>query len=158
MPNIYQPSFEDDERPPGFRARRARLGAEVGSELIGASLWQLPPVEAAYPYHYHFGDEELLIVIHGRPTVRTPAGIRELDEGEVVHCPLGEDGAHQILNRTDDTVTFLSVSSHGRPDIVVYPDSGKLGVGQRLPRGGGLRAFFRRELAVDYWDREAPPD
>jgi len=158
MPNIYQPSFEEDERPPGFRARRARIGTEVGSELIGASLWQLPPGEAAYPYHYHFGDEELIIVIRGRPTVRTPDGNRELDEGEVLYCPLGEDGAHQILNRTDDTVTFLSVSSHGRPDIVVYPDSGKLGVGQRLPRGGGLRAFFRRELAVDYWDREVPPD
>ena len=26
--------------------------------------------------------------------------------------------------------------------------------GERLPRGGGLREFFRREGAVDYWDRE----
>ena len=158
MANIYQPSFEDDEWPPGFRSRRARIGTEVGSELIGASLWQLPPGESAYPYHYHFGDEELVIVIRGRPTVRIPDGTRELDEGEVLHCPLGEDGAHQILNRTDDTVTFLSVSSNGHTDVVVYPDSGKLGVAGRLRRGGGLRAYLRRELAVDYWDREAPPD
>jgi hypothetical protein len=33
----------------------------------------------------------------------------------------------------------------------------EVGVGERLARGGGLRAFLRRELAVDYWDRESPP-
>jgi uncharacterized cupin superfamily protein len=157
VPNIYKPAFEEGERPSGFRARRARVGYEVGSELVGCSLWEVPAGEAAYPYHYHFGDEEVVIVIRGRPTLRTADGIRELDEGEVLRFPLGEDGGHQILNRTEDTVTFLAVSSHGRPDIVVYPDSNKLGVGERLPRGGGLRAFFHRELAVDYWDREQPP-
>jgi hypothetical protein len=53
-----------------------------------------------------------------------------------------------------NSVTFLAISSHGRPDIVEYPDSGKVGVGERLPRGGGLREFFRRAEAVDYWDGE----
>ncbi|HEV3227845.1 MAG TPA: cupin domain-containing protein [Solirubrobacteraceae bacterium] len=157
MPNMYQPEFEGGERPPGFRARRARLGYDVGSERIGCSLWEIPPGEAAYPYHYHFEDEELVIVVRGRPTLRTPDGVRELDEGDVVRFALGEAGAHQIVNRTEDPVTFLALSSHGRTDVVVYPDSNKLGVGERLPRGGGLRAFFRRELAVDYWDREQPP-
>jgi uncharacterized cupin superfamily protein len=75
-----------------------------------------------------------------------------------VRFPVGEDGAHQILNRSHDTVTFLAVSSHGRPDVVIYPDSNKLGVGERLPRGGGLRAFLHREDAVDYWEREQSPD
>jgi uncharacterized cupin superfamily protein len=157
MPNIFTPAFEEGERPPGFRSRRARIGYELGSELIGCSLWEVPPGEAAYPYHYHYGDEELLIVIGGRPTLRTPEGMRQLEQGEVLRFPLGEEGAHQILNRTEETVTFLAVSSHGRPDIVVYPDSNKLGVGERLPHGGGLRAFFHRELAVDYWDGERPP-
>jgi hypothetical protein len=55
-------------------------------------------------------------------------------------------------------VTFLAVSSQGRPDVVIYPDSNKLGVSERLPRGDGLRALFRREDAVDYWEREQPPD
>lgn len=50
------------------------------------------------------------------------------------------------------------MSSHGRPDVVVYPDAGKVGVGERLPRGGGLRALFRRGDEVDYWDGEQPPD
>lgn len=158
MANIYRPVFESGERPDGFGARRARIGYELGSELIGCSLWELPPGEAAYPYHFHYGDEEIVIVVRGRPTLRTVSGTRELKEGEAVHFPLGDEGAHQILNHSDETVHFLAMSSHGRPDVVVYPDSNKLGVGERLPRGGGLRAFFDRDDEVDYWHGEHRSD
>jgi uncharacterized cupin superfamily protein len=153
MPNIYRPEFEEGERPEGFRSRRTRIGYELASELVGCSLWEVPPGEAAYPYHFHYADEEIVIVVRGQPTLRTPEGERELVEGEAVRFPLGEAGAHQISNRSEEPVTFLAVSSHGRPDVVVYPDSNKIGV-----RGGGLRAFFRREDAVDYFDRESPEE
>jgi len=158
MANIRRPVFEDGERPQGFRSRRARIGYELGTELIGASLWELPAGEAAYPYHFHYSDEELVVVLSGRPSLRTPDGVRELEEGEVLSFPVGEQGAHQILNRSEEPATFLAISSSGRPDVVVYPDSGKVGVGERLPKGGGLRGFFRRDDAVDYWTDESPPD
>jgi uncharacterized cupin superfamily protein len=153
MPNVYRPAFEE-ERPDGFRSRRARIGYELGTELIGCSLWELPAGEAAYPYHFHYADEELVIVLSGRPSLRTPEGTRELEEGEAFRFPLGEEGAHQILNRSEETVVFLAVSSNGRPDVIVYPDSDKIGVGERLPQGGGLRAFFKRSDRVGYFDGE----
>jgi uncharacterized cupin superfamily protein len=156
MPNVFRPEFEDGERPEGFRSRRARIGYELGTELIGASLWEVPPGEAAYPYHFHYSDEELVIVLSGQPSLRTPEGLRELEAGEAIRFELGEEGAHQILNRGDQTATFLAISSNGRPDVVVYPDSDKIGLGERLPRGGGLRAFFRRADGVDYFDGEGP--
>jgi uncharacterized cupin superfamily protein len=155
--NINDANFEDRGGPPGFRARRARIGYELGSELVGASLWLLPPGEAAYPYHFHYSDEEIVIVLCGRPSLRTPDGVRELEEGEAVRFELGEEGAHQIFNPTDGEVRFLAVSSHGRPDVVVYPDSGKLSASERRADGSGLREFFRSEDAVDYWDGEEPP-
>jgi uncharacterized cupin superfamily protein len=158
MPNICEPNFEAGERPEGFRSRRARIGYELGTELIGCSLWELPPGEAAYPYHFHYSDEELVIVLSGRPTLRTPEGNRELAEGEALRFGLGEEGAHQIFNATDEVATFLAVSSNGRPDVIVYPDADKIGVGERLPKGGGLRAFFKREDAVSYFDGERPPE
>jgi uncharacterized cupin superfamily protein len=156
-PNVFDPQFEPGERPEGFRSRRARIGYELGSELIGLSVFELPPGEAAYPYHFHYADEEVVIVLEGRPTLRAPAGLRKLEPGEAVHFPLGEDGAHQLRNDTAERVRFLALSSNGRPDVIVYPDSNKVGVGQRLPRGGGLRAFFPADAGVDYWHGEQPP-
>src|SRR6266480_5585284 len=144
MANVNEPDFTPREAPAGFRARRARIGRELGSELIGCSVWEVPAGEAAYPYHFHYSDEELVIVLAGRPTLRTPDGTRELDEGEVVRFPLGPDGAHQILNRTSEAVAIVAISSSGRPDVVVYPDSDKIGAGERLPRSDGAWAFFRR--------------
>lgn len=157
MTNLDDLEFEERGGPPGFHARRARLGYELGSELVGASVWELPPGEAAYPYHFHYSDEEIVIVLEGRPSLRSPEGVRELRQGDAVHFPLGEQGAHQIFNPTEEEARFLAVSSHGRPDIVVYPDSGKVSASERRPDGSGLHAFFRDEDAVDYWDGEAPP-
>jgi len=48
--NIYTPDFDELREQPGFRSRRARIGRQTGSELIGLSLWELPPGEAAYPW------------------------------------------------------------------------------------------------------------
>jgi uncharacterized cupin superfamily protein len=121
------------------------------------SLWEVPPGETAYPYHHHLTEEELLLVLDGQPSLRTPEGWRELSEGEIVAFPRGEQGAHQLVNRTQDTVRFLAISTSGEPDIVIYPDSGKLGAFERLPQGGGLRAMYRMADTVDYHDGEQPP-
>jgi hypothetical protein len=44
------------------------------------------------------------------------------------------------------------------PDIVIYPDSDKLGANERLPEGGGLSELYRRSDSVGYWDGESPPE
>lgn len=157
MANLNDPDFHELREHPGFRARRARIGYQLGTERLGVSLWEVEPGEAAYPYHLHLAEEELLVVLSGRPSLRSPDGWRELDEGEVVSFPRGEAGAHQIVNHSTETARFLAVSTHGEPDVVLYPDSRKLGAAERLPRGGGLRAFFRLADAVDYHDGEHPP-
>jgi uncharacterized cupin superfamily protein len=155
-PSIREPDFDEPRDHPGFRALRARLGRQAGSEKLGLSLWELPPGEAAYPYHWHHREEELVVVLAGRPSLRTPEGWRELEEGEVVSFPVGEGGAHQIANRSEEPARFLSISTQD-PDIVLYPDSGKVGVFARRPQGGGLRALFRMDDAVDYYEGETPP-
>jgi len=157
VPNIEDPDFELRDGPPGFRAKRARIGYELGSETVGVSLWELPPGEAAYPYHFHYADEEVVIVLRGRPTLRSPEGERVLEQGEAVRFPLGPEGAHQLHNPTAEAVRFLAVSSHGRPDIVVYPDSNKISAAERDPRAEGIKVYFDRADEVDYWQGEEPP-
>lgn len=157
MASIEEPLFDEPRERPGFIARRARLGRQAGSERLGLSAWELGPDQAAYPYHYHLTEEELLIVLSGRPSLRTPDGWRELEQGEVVSFRRGETGAHQLHNRTGEVVRFLAISTNGEPDIVIYPDSNKLGANERRPDGGGLKVMFRLGDEVDYNDGEHPP-
>lgn len=158
MPNIEDANYEVRSGPPGFNSKRARIGYELGAEKVGVSLWEVPPGVAAYPYHFHYSDEEVVIVLAGRPTLRTPEGERLLEQGEAVRFPLGEEGAHQIWNGGEETVRFLAVSDNGHRDIAVYPDSDKVGAAERNRDGSGVRYFFPRESAVDYWQGETAPE
>jgi uncharacterized cupin superfamily protein len=158
-PNIFEPSFDDSSEHTGFKGRRARLGRQAGAERLGASLYELPPGQARWPYHAHLANEELLIVIRGRPHLRGPDGWRQLAEGEVVSFPVGERGAHQVQNRTDEPVRILMVSEMNAPEIALYPDSDKVGALGRAPgsRAKGLQLYLRRDAGVDYWEGEEPP-
>jgi uncharacterized cupin superfamily protein len=157
MPNIEHPEFDELREHPGFRARRARIGYQMRSERIGLSLWEVEAGQAAYPYHFHLTEEELVIVLDGDLTLRSPDGLRDLKRGEVVRFPRGEAGAHQLLNNGGEIARFLSTSTNGEPDIVLYPDSGKICAAERRPGGEGLKLYFRQDDAVDYWDGETPP-
>jgi uncharacterized cupin superfamily protein len=154
--SISRPDFDEPREHPGFTCRRSRLGRQAGSERTGLSLWEIPPGEAAYPYHWHLVEEELIVVLAGTPSLRSPDGWRELEEGEVVAFQVGEGGAHQIVNRTDAPVRFLSFSNQ-QPDIVVYPDSQKVATFERRADGGGIRKMFRIDDAVDYYEGETAP-
>jgi uncharacterized cupin superfamily protein len=157
--NIYEPAFDHEEDRPGFTYRRARIGWQTQSERLGASLYELPPGQASFPYHWHAANEELLIVLSGRPSLRSPTGWRELAEGDVVAFRAGEEGAHQIVNRGDDATTFFVLSTMTAPEITEYPDTGKVGALERAPgaRGRGGQRFFRPSDGVDYWEGEEPP-
>jgi uncharacterized cupin superfamily protein len=154
--SIRQPEFDELREHPGFNCRRARIGRQLGSRKVGASLWELPAGQAAYPYHWHAAEEELLVVLEGTPSLRTPDGWRELGEGEVLAFLCGEEGAHQIVNRTETPVRFLAVSNQ-QPDIIVRPDSQTIGVSERHPQGGGIHAQFRLADQVDYFEGEESP-
>jgi uncharacterized cupin superfamily protein len=156
IPSIERPDFDEPREHPGFTCRRARLGRQAGSVRTGLSLWEVGPGEAAYPYHWHAAEEEILVVVSGRPSLRSPDGWRELEQGEVACFPVGEEGAHQLVNRSDETVRFLAFSNQCA-DLVVRPDSGTITVAERLPEGGGLRKHFRLSDDVDYYEGEEAP-
>lgn len=159
MPNLFEPEFESSNDRPGFAWRRAKLGEQAASERLGASLYELAPGSAPFPLHYHHSNEELLIVVTGRPSLRTPDGERELETGEVVAFPIGERGAHQVVNRSPEPVRVLIVSEMNAPDVVVRPESGKVSAFTRPPGGSGdwgHNVFWLRD-AAEFWDGEDPP-
>ncbi len=133
MPNLFEPEFDAERDDGRFRWRRARLGRQAGSEELGASLFELPPGAASFPLHAHYANEELLLVLDGEPTLRTLEGERRLERGEVVACPAGRRGAHELRNESETSARVLIVSTMKAPDINEFPDSGKFWVRDYAP-------------------------
>jgi uncharacterized cupin superfamily protein len=151
--NLFDGELPETRARPGFSWRRARVGEEIGGEKLGASLYELQPGERTYPYHYEYGNEEWLLVVGGRPTLRVPDEEHELRPGDVVCFREGPEGAHQVRNGTDEPVRILILSTKRQPDAAVYPDSGKMGVWSGDDDADPGR-IFRIVDEVDYWDGE----
>jgi uncharacterized cupin superfamily protein len=141
--NLFSPELDHGSERDGYRWRAARIGKALGSERIGATLYELAAGERTFPYHFHHGMEEWLLVVAGTPVLRGPDGERELRAGDVVCFVPGPDGGHQV--RGPGTVMVLSANR--APEAITYPDSGKVGV---RPPG----KIFREADAVDYWEGE----
>lgn len=73
--NINQPEFNLTQEQPGYSWRAAELGPAIGAARMGATLYELPPGEASFPYHYEYGCEEWLLLVSGAATLRDPDGI-----------------------------------------------------------------------------------
>jgi uncharacterized cupin superfamily protein len=142
----------DDQDPEGYRAGMARFGPSIGAVKLGASIYELPPGQSICPYHYEYPEEEWLIVLEGRPTLRHPQGEDELEQGDVVCFPEGPEGAHKVTNRTDETAKVLMFSTRTNPAVAVYPDSDKIGI---WTGNDADHVIVRRASKVDYYAGEA---
>jgi uncharacterized cupin superfamily protein len=101
--------------------RHKRLPRAAERPRLGATLGELDPGNFVV-YHFHHAWEELLVVLRGRPTLRTPEGERRLDEGAVVHFTTGPAGAHGLRNDTDEPVRYVMAGIRASPEVVEYPD------------------------------------
>ena len=112
---------------------------------LGATLYELDPGDFVV-YHFHHAWEELLVVLSGRPTLRTPGGERQLENGEVVHFPVGPAGAHGLRNETDAKVRYLVASTQQAPEVCEYPDLRQITVQARAGSMTGDRLWFIHDV------------
>ena len=109
--NLHGDEWDRTEDRPGWRSKDAWVGARIGAELIGGSMYEVEPGDRLWPYHTHHANEEWLLVLRGEPTLRTPDGERELQEGDVV-CFRRGAGAR---TRSRTAPTRRSACSCSRP-------------------------------------------
>ena len=154
--NIASPPFSyDDEDPDGFRAGSFRFGQQLGASRTGTTVYELPPGQAICPYHYEYGEEEWLLVLEGRPTLRRPEGSEQLEPWDVVCFPSGPEGAHGVRNDTDATVRVLMYSTVSHPAATVYPDSDKIAI---WTGNADDNLIAMRSAGVDYYAGEVPTE
>jgi uncharacterized cupin superfamily protein len=149
--NLHSDEWDATRDREGWRAKGVLVGQRIGGELLGATMSEVEPGSRLWPYHTHHLNEEWVVVLRGEPTLRTPEGEHVLKEGDVVCCPRGKDGAHQIINRTDSPIRVLMLSSMVRGEIIEYLDTGKV-LAKDVQDEDIM--FARPGPAVEYWEGE----
>jgi uncharacterized cupin superfamily protein len=144
MSNIWTEEWQEGEDWSGGGGKSKGLVPHEGQRL-GASLYELGPGNFNV-LHFHHGAEELLIVLRGRPTLRTHEGERVLAEGEVVHFPAGPDGTHGVRNDTEEPVRYIVAGIRTTPEAVEYPELQKITAFARTGSQTGERLWLIHDL------------
>jgi uncharacterized cupin superfamily protein len=144
--NIWSDEWpEQPEDWSGGGAKAKRLPRASEQPGLGATVYELEPGNFVV-YHFHHAWEELLVVLRGNPTLRTPSGERRLDEGESVYFQLGADGAHGLKNETDEPVRVLMASTLTSPEVCEYPDLGQVTAQARTESLTGQRLWLIHDV------------
>ena len=139
--------------------KRKLLGQAAGAEKLGCSLFEVAPGKRAWPFHYHFANEEALYILSGSGTLRLGGEEIAVRAGHFVNFRAGADHAHQLINTGAEPLRYICFSTVIGPEVCGYPDSGKLGIiAGRAPAGSGrasaMRKCFRESSEVDYYEGE----
>jgi uncharacterized cupin superfamily protein len=149
--NLYSDEWDvERESARGGFVRMRHVGHGLGTELVGGTLMLVGPGYRG-PYHLHYGNEELAVVLEGTLTVRGPDGTRDLERGDVAFFARGPDGLHALENHSGDPARFLLLSSKVHPDVTERPEEGLVGTFAgdvpTLGRDAPFEAFFPRDAA-----------
>lgn len=152
--NFNDVPLEHQVRAPLYDSLAARLGTDTAAQKLGASIDTVAPGKRSCPYHFHYAQEEMFIVLEGTGTLRVAGEMLPLRAGDVVFIPAGPEYPHQIINTSELPLKYLSVSTRESPEIVEYPDSDKHLAIARKADGSAFEALQRNGQNLDYWDSE----
>ncbi len=157
--NLNDLKYSEFGKGDRFRAERAPVSTQIGAKNLGYAVIRLAPGKRAWPYHAHHVIEEMFYILKGQGTLRHAEEEYPVKEGDFICSPADPEQPHQIINTSDEELSYLALSTQELADVMLYPDSGKYGVW--YGKSGDPRAddsflvFARKETAVDYWDGES---
>jgi uncharacterized cupin superfamily protein len=147
--------FDDVEENGLYTSKRALFSAGIGAKKLGYNLTVLPPGKAQCPFHNHYGEEEMFLILEGEGELRFGDQRYPIRKHDVIACPTGgPETAHQIINTGSAPMRYLALSNLVDVEACEYPDSRKVMIGAGEGGARGLRKMFRAEDDVDYYERE----
>lgn len=152
--NFNDAALEHKVREPLYDSLSAHLAKGTAAQKLGAGIDILPPGKRSCPYHFHYAQEEMFIILEGSGSLRVAGEILPVDAGDMVFIPPGPEYPHQLINTSDQALKYLSISTMDSPEVVEYPDSGKYLA--KVDREGNreFQAIRHLEDSVDYWTDE----
>jgi uncharacterized cupin superfamily protein len=103
------------------RSKRA-LGDAFGLSRYGVNLVELSPGTWSSQRHWHTHEDEFVFVVSGELTLITDAGEQVLSPGMVAGFPAGESNGHHLVNKSDETASYLEIGDRNPLDEAFYPD------------------------------------
>ena len=142
-----------------FECEIVPIGRHVGARKLGFNITTIPPGKKAFPYHAHRANEEMFFVLEGEGSARINGEMHKIRKGDFVSLPPGKASAHQFINDSKAPLRYLAVSTQELPEVIDYPDSGKVicsagSFGADPPNEDTIRFVGRLSESLDYWDGE----
>jgi uncharacterized cupin superfamily protein len=160
--NLDEADWKIEQQPHSPLYEGVRSASVIGRRVagtvakkLGASADVVPPGKITCPYHFHYSQEEMFVILEGEGTLRVADQMVPVRAGDVIDIPPGPEYPHQLINTSNAPLKYLSISTQETPEICEYPDSGKYlaytGMdGPLLQRG----RMHRSDTDLDYWDGE----
>ena len=143
-----------------YEARLAAVAGPLGAKHLGARCVEISPGKKAWPFHCHHANDELFVILAGTGVLRYGEEEHGVSAGDVVVCPAGGvETAHQLRAGGPEPLCYLAISTMNEPDVLEYPDSGKVAVFAGSAPGGEksarrLELTVRKNAAIGYWEGE----
>lgn len=124
------------ERAAGLGADETNVSMALGLNQLGASYFEVKPGEAAYPFHAHYNEDELIFIVAGVGAYRFGDETLTVKAGDMLSAPAGgAEVAHQLTNSGDETLKYFCVSNLPEINVAELPDKGEVHIHSR--REGG---------------------
>jgi uncharacterized cupin superfamily protein len=150
--NLNELQFERDDPKYNYETDPRGFSSVMGAKKLGWNISRIPPGEISCPYHFHYSEEELFLVISGTATLRQSNRFREVKKGDLIFFSSDAEGAHQFYNHGEEWFAYLALSTLDPLDLAEFPDSGKISV-----RNANVRKVFELASAVPYFKGEENP-
>jgi uncharacterized cupin superfamily protein len=154
--NVYTGKWREASHGEKFQREHMTLTDSKDSHGIGCGAFRVKPGKRAFPKHAHVANDEAIFVISGQGQLTLGDETTAVTAGDYIMLPRGEKNAHILVNDSDADIVYLCISTMLMPEIVHYPDSGKLGVlasKNFWQSEAGISGFYQPN-PVGYWDGE----
>jgi uncharacterized cupin superfamily protein len=101
---------------------KRKLGEHFGLTQFGVNLTHLAPGAVSALAHSHSKQDEFILILEGTPTLVLGEEEFLLNPGDCCGFKAATGMAHQLVNRSQDTVIYLEMGDRTAGDEVEYPN------------------------------------
>lgn len=101
---------------------KRKLGEFFGLTNFGVNLTHLSPGAISALAHSHSKQDEFIFVLEGTPTLILGEEEFTLNPGDCYGFKAGTGIAHQLVNRSQESVAYLEIGDRTPGDEVEYPN------------------------------------